>query len=99
MFLLLVKRISSVTKKCATMTKETEGNMHTNHNRLSSIHFSSAHSFCPKVFAGVHARVCVHPGALNSAKGPSEERWESSHHIQPGESEPSLASLQIHNEL
>lgn len=40
------------------MTKAPEGNIYTNHNRFPHIHFSSSHSFCPAVFAGV--RVYVH---------------------------------------
>ncbi len=40
------------------MIKAPEGNICTNHNRFPHIHFSSSHSFCPAVFAGV--RVYVH---------------------------------------
>jgi len=69
--------------------------MDTNHNRFPHIHFSSTHSFCPAVFAGVHVCVCVctcNPGVLSCADVLGEECWESSHRTEASLARESPAS-------
>lgn len=67
--------------------------MHTNHNRFPHIHFSSTHSFCPAVFAGVRVCVCTcNPGVLSCADVQGEECWESSHRTEASLARESPAS-------